>query len=502
MQKWTTPIFFATLLAGASNALAADLSAVSLLQRCTLQLTQTALPPSDPLITSVQNGADPIEVCIDQIFHAAKLVEESGNYVIPAATRPIGKQVLNTFHLLHSGWFHFRKPIASPVTLGPINSRMSSIYEPNAGANYFTRALFDDSVDASYFLTTQDYLRTMRDQGQVTDSIYLDAATDAASVDYLGSGVNVLYDRGIPIGIRKLTTAQRTFDTPIIPPATKSQDNYPRNIVTYPTSTITLFQHFGGGIMGLDYYLARTYDETAAIKADGVIEVPRKWGENIMKDIMCLDLPVVRESDAVPFVVPTADAPFRQASSCTACHVTIDRLAGLVKSLNYGERRTQSVWTTYVDTTRWNKGDAGDYSWSSNYRTNFIAGGNPYSNYYKEDHVGTLFYRDFSGSLNNTRVDSIVKLGEVASQQVQPYLCAAKRYYQYFTGVDVDISDPGPNPKPLTASDQAHFDFVLGLANSVMNVQNGTPHFRKLSEMVETILRSPQYRKQDFGAKP
>ncbi len=477
-----------------SSAAGAQLSPTAVLNRCYMQLTQNLLPPNDPLNAKVEGGQDPITVCINDVFKAAFLIPVSGGYVVPPESQALGKMVIHNFHLLHSSWLHFRGLGNPPVTVGTINTAMSSIYEPNGAANYFTRSLFDLSVNADYAMVGTEYLRSARDGGQITDSIYNVATEDAKYSNFLNSGINVMYERGTVTGINILAPEMRTF-------ATTTQDNYGRGTTAYPTTSLTLFQHFGGGFLGLDYYLARTFDETINSKGDGVIEVPRKWSENIFHDLMCLELPVVRESDAVPFVVPNADGPFRRAAGCTSCHVTIDRMAGLVKSLAYGERRTQSVWTTWIDTSKWNKGSSGDYSWSSNYRTTYTASGATHSNYRKEDHVGTIYYRDYTGSLIDVRVDSIASLGAALAQQKQPYMCAAKRYYQYFTGIDVDISDPGPDPLPRSPEDQAHFDFVETLASKAF--RDGSPaEIGKMSSIIEEILKSPQYRKSDFGVAP
>jgi hypothetical protein len=182
----------------------------------------------------------------------------------------------------------------------------------------------------------------------------------------------------------------------------------------------------------------------------------------------------------------------------------MDRMAGLIKSFQLSERRAQSVWTTYLDTTRWNKGSAGDYSWSSNYRTNFNAGGGVmYSNYLREDHVGYLYYRGYDGRLVNEKVDSPTALGAAMSKQIEPYLCAAKRYYRFFTGVDVDVSDPGATPAPLKPQDAVHYNFVVKAAKDLVNADSsGVYHPRSMSTVIEAILRSPQYRSANFGVEP
>ena len=494
MQKY----YLITLAAFSANASAQTgiLAKRSLLHRCYQQLTQTTLKPNDPLLAKIDAGQNPIDVCINDVLKSAYLADDSsGNIVIPNAKRAVGKQVMNTFHLLHSSWFNF-KNVPSGSTFGGSDRQMYSIFEPNAAALYFTATLLDPTKNADYFLTTSDYLRSLRDNGPATSTafpVYLNATQAAAFANFQGSGVNVMYQSGIPFGIRTLPSSERTFTT-------VSQDNYPRQ-VPYSQTALKLFQQYGGGFIGLDVYMARTFDEVNGTFSDGVIEVPRKWSENIFKDVMCLNLPVVRQVDAEQFVDPASNGEFRRTVGCTTCHASMDRMAGVIKSFGFSEQRTQGTWTTWVNESLWNKGDGADYSWSSNYRSTYKSGGMDMSNYLKEDHVGFLYYRGYDGRLVSQKVDSPTALGKKMSQQIEPYLCAAKRYYRFFTGVDVDFTDPGDKPLPLRPQDAVHYNFILEITKALVNADSsGQLHPKNMSSLIEAILRSPQYQLSDFGA--
>ena len=73
-----------------------------------------------------------------------------------------------------------------------------------------------------------------------------------------------------------------------------------------------------------------------------------------------------------------------------------------------------------------------------------------------------------------------------------PYVCLAKRYYQYFTGFDVNISDLGDSDAPdLSEGHRRHRLFVIGLGQRLKSHQN-------LTRLIEEILKSSQYRQSDF----
>jgi hypothetical protein len=485
---------------------AETLSKRALLHRCYQQLTQTTLKPGDPLLAKVDAGQDPIDVCINDVLKSAYFSDDTtGNFVVAQEKIALGKLVTSTFQLLHSSWFGFRDIPAGAIS-GGINNNMMAVIEPNAGALYYTMTLLDQNRPANYFMNTSEYLRSLRDQGVAASSFYLATTpTNYYTAMTNFNGLNLVHQTGTPYGIRVLPDSERSTSTlnfTINSITTTTQDNYPRGRA-YPAGTIKVFENFGGGILGLDSYMARTVDEAVSVQSDGVIELPRKWSQNIYKDLMCLDLPVIRPSDAQQFVDTTSDAPFRHQEACVACHASIDRMAGLIKSFALAERRTQLIWTTWVDKTHWGKGEAGDYSWSSNKRPTFTSLGYVLNSYIKEDHVGTLYYRGYDGRLVNEKVDSPTALGAKMSQQIEPYLCAATRYYRFFTGIDVNFTDPGASPLPLRPDDAVHYNYILNMTKDLVNAdQSGQFHPKNMSALIEAILRSPQYKLSNFGAKP
>ena len=71
------------------------------------------------------------------------------------------------------------------------------------------------------------------------------------------------------------------------------------------------------------------------------------------------------------------------------------------------------------------------------------------------------------------------------------FVCMAKRYYKFFTGIDVDVGDIGdPNHVYLTAEEVAVRDIVIDLGRDLKKHKN--PRL-----LIEDILRRPEYKKSN-----
>jgi hypothetical protein len=117
------------------------------------------------------------------------------------------------------------------------------------------------------------------------------------------------------------------------------------------------------------------------------------------------------------------------------------------------------------------------------------------ANYHRRPTKGVLYYRAHDGSLVDVSVPSLAALGEAITNKDDFYVCAAKRYYQYFTGVDVnigDIHDPSAGIF-LTARDEFHRNRVISLGLQLKQTQSAR-------SLIESILRMSSYKRQDFGA--
>lgn len=202
----------------------------------------------------------------------------------------------------------------------------------------------------------------------------------------------------------------------------------------------------------------------------------------MFSDLLCRELPVVRKSDVTEFAVPSSQVGHRKTSSCTQCHATIDRMAGVIRNFSYhfahSFRSTASGY--FVDWHPTQKPPLGGWPSIED------------PEYHLRPTDGVVYYRDWNGQLVNIPVKSVQEIGNSLVNRDDPYLCAASRYYQHFLGFKVTIEDPFNYQR--SPQEEKHFQIVRTLAKNLKQHQ-------RLDKMVVEILALPQYRQQDFGRK-
>lgn len=263
----------------------------------------------------------------------------------------------------------------------------------------------------------------------------------------------------------------------------------------------------GGGLIGTQEYLMLNFGWSYHFKADGLVAMPRRWSQNVLRDFLCRSVPVVRESDARPFVLPGSETdaaklaliqrdagPFRYASNCTACHSTMDRLAGVVRNVswrfspytndNNSPGSTINLYrhplaaTQVGANTPWR-----DYATPS--------GDTPF---HQKPPIGRLFMRSYDGRLYDMPLDNLQDLGAKLSSLDDTYVCAVKQYMKQLTNIDVslhDIGDPNNSSfnKSMTQDDWDARDFVIKLGLELKSHQ-------KLSTTVKDIMKSKYFKER------
>jgi hypothetical protein len=235
-------------------------------------------------------------------------------------------------------------------------------------------------------------------------------------------------------------------------------------------------------------------------------KMPRNWSKWIFKDILCRDLPVLdADLDTKKYTVcadpkkcgiqPTAAKKnnvlsFRQNQSCVQCHATMDQLIGVARNLRsfnggkcaYGPdvHMATSNWLPVAPTKPLNK--EWDYVASNDYR--------------QEQPNGRLVFRDIYGNLVDQEIKTFGDIGAAFAKRDDMYICAAKRYYQYFTGIDVELL-------PMTAAqvaklppDQKFYrDRVITLGK---NLRDAKKYNQSAQKLIEAIFELPEYKVRDF----
>lgn len=446
------------------------LSEPALFQRCFMQITSTRPKTNAQLTLDVKAGKiKAIDACL-QVLHSSDFTA-NGLQTIANPADPVSKNVLSTFHHLHSSWF-FSKDFPTISGAGT-NLDIKDLYDASSPALYFTRALFKPSAQVREVLTTPDYLIPVRTNMDPAAG----AATGHVKTDFVFTSPFVFAPTGDLLGVQPSPAL-------IVNAA----------VINVTLTSIDLHRNYGGGVLGSESYLLENLSAlpvNATYKTDGAIKMHRHWGKSVFRDFLCRELPVVREADVVSMVSASSPISFRTTTSCTKCHASHDRLSGVVRNMRAlyigkgdptaaGLVQRGGTFADFHPVTM-----TAESSWG------FTAD----ADYYRRPPNGVLFFRDYLGQLVNQNVTGLNDLGQKMAATDDFYLCAAKRYYAYFTGIQVDMGDiTDPSHPTLSASDLKHRDIVIALGKNLKQTQS-------LSQLISDILQLDHYKKIDFGIR-
>lgn len=462
--------FMSFFIAGASlyslQGEARILSNVEIYKRCYAQFTQQAVPYNNAALLQVKNGTKtPVAACMELLDRAK--FNTTGNY-LNTPTDPIAVSILNTMNQVHQTFF-----LSNTLTENSFSNSvegMKGIYDAGEPALYYTKALFDAATNFNYVVTANVNLRADRtgnNPAVSTEGINRTASTFNADPEFSWASIGQL------LGVK--ATGLMTITAAFIPTPVK------QHIFDAGATR-------GGGILGTPTYLLETVSEPEDLKANS-LSMPRKWAKSVISDFLCRELPVARLADTDSFVVstPTTAHEFRKSSSCTQCHASMDRLAAVNRNFKYISMRPNPPTTTV-------KGGVFPITWTTNATLN----GSEWpavvtANYAERPTLGVLYYRDYLGNLVNQPISSIADLGTKLATQDDFYICAAKKYYQYFTGVNVDIIDPSDARIRNKGADMTtHKNNVVTLGLALKTHQN-------LRTLINSILNLDIYKKSDLG---
>lgn len=232
----------------------------------------------------------------------------------------------------------------------------------------------------------------------------------------------------------------------------------------YPDKVDDLYDNLGAGILFTpNYQETLGMDTNNLLVQNGVNLVARTWAQDVLKDFLCRDIPVIRVADAIAETEPVLNqaAPFRSAVSCMRCHSTMDNLAFI--SRNYQYSLTSPVGGAGFMANRFHTPALPDVVNPPAVADQFFP---------VRPARGKFRYRDYSGNLHDLPLVSSASDPKAAFRQFarhlsgmdDPYACIAGKYFKYFTGIQPKFSDPGdPDAPVLSARDKALQEYVLAL---------------------------------------
>ena len=206
----------------------------------------------------------------------------------------------------------------------------------------------------------------------------------------------------------------------------------------------------------------------------------RRWSQAVYNNLLCRSLPVLRTGDAALYLetkTTPATPPFRTSNSCMRCHGGMDPMAGAIRNINSATSSDGGTNGLAMVVQTANGGLAPE--------SGFVDSD---PQFYQRPPNGRLVFRSYDGTFVNIPVNGIGALGTAVASTNDFYVCAAKRYFQFFTGINVNLQDVGDttNP-PLSSEDLAYRNQVIALGLQLKKDQS-------LPNLIQSIFASSLYR--------
>jgi hypothetical protein len=495
---------------------AQSLSEAALFNRCYGQLTGHPVPRNHALMAQVKAGQISATQACDSLLDKTELNANTGQLTQPADGEAL--EILNNFYAFHRSWF----PANTVEQIQNYNDETGrgtrDIYDTTEPGLAVTRAMFAQGAKYSDVLTLGTGVHALRQDDSFIRSLigwtvsfpgrsnygnYAGFDTNlfnfrAYSGGYNGDGntTNSMFVYLPKIETGELHGIRLTTESAIIPNVNMSPlgDSTAGNTVPGLNYSFNIYQTLGGGVLGSPSYVMLNFGHELGLRMNGQLKVPRRWAKTTMETFMCATLPALRESDVAQYLVGNSTAPFRNSVSCLQCHANLDPMA-------YTARNIMLNSTDYYVISTGAHIESKTAFVMSTFRPEMssVAGwpSEPVADFQRQTPSGRVYFRSFAnGNLINRPVNNIAELGSTLTQIDDYYQCAAKRYFEYFTGIVVplyDRSDPRymDNNKSLSENAIADRKYVEKLAADLRQSQS-------TKQMIKEIISSDYYKNVSF----
>jgi len=472
-----------------------QISELELFNRCFGHLTQSRLPLGHSLRARIIQGSlSGIEACMALVDSAALVGPGSPNEGQLIVDTPEARTVLKTLNDFHRSWFP-NDSLETSITVGDLGfPRTHDLTDETESALHITRALLTDGVKYSESVTSSFSVEGLRSGGAMTDAAALPAMRlqHASAINSLTlADINaLLVEKGELLGVRRITDILNTSKyNQTVNPSDAILDRT-GNRYTYQTAPIDVHRNLGGGagLISTRSYFMLNQGRSDRLQMDGGIGLHRRWSKAILHDTMCRELPVIRTTDATPYVqtaVTSATPPFRTSRNCMGCHATMDPMASVI--------RNHSLYFVPSMSANGNIVTAQVASWPI---TLPREAGQVDSdlNFYQRPPNGRFFYRSYDGTLIKRDLLGLASLGAAISESKDFYACAASRYLEFFTGIRVGLHDVGdPGQAPLNDAERYYRGEVIRIGEALRIDAK-----QSLRTLIYQILSSELYRKNSM----
>ncbi len=485
-----------TFVALYSLVSARTLTSGELYQRCFSQLTGKSALTSPDLSRVLQEGADPITLCLSY-FARVNLNHTSD---------PIGRQVLAQFHQLHRSWLKIEHMLEGEINRD-FHWGTADIYDYNEPALHFTRAALGgfhirEAITRSRSLEAiREAPDTLSPQGRRASLIFnpnfdipvhLFQITPTADLTRLTEISLPTLQIGTLVGLRDRPLGHRMPNLVLNAASSDSATASPPE----PQAQFELHKNYGGGLIGSIPYLLLKFGHPDSVALNGVDKLPRKWAESIFRDLLCREVPALYDMDVLNDLALNSSADFRKSVSCLRCHSSLDQMAMVARNL-------RPVASTQRSIGPLSKGFATVAAFSVNQAVSSSWPTRPVPSFDRQTPHGLLKYRSYDGRLVEIPVTGLQQLGEQLAQTQDYYVCLAKRYFEYFTGISVSLDPEAAVSVPERGlSSLQEKDFPAEYRNYVIDLGLQLKSTGSVAELLKRILSSAYYKHTNFGITP
>ncbi|KYG70256.1 hypothetical protein AZI85_14010 [Bdellovibrio bacteriovorus] len=501
------------LLASVSSS-AQTMSEAALFNRCYTQLTGKPVPLKHATMIQIKAGkVKALDAC-NSLLDKAEL-DASG----PLINRndKEARAVLNNFYNFHRTWF----PTNAVEQIQEYNEELArgtmDIYDSTEPGLALTRAMFARGAEYKDVLTLGWGVHAQREENAaVRSQIGWNVNFPARRLygNHAGFNENLFNFRALTGGFNgnSDTTNSMFLHLPkievgeLVGIRIKSESVMIPNVSLQPLGadrrgneqeglnhSFNLNATLGGGVLGTPIYILLNYGHGRGLEANGTTKVPRRWSQTNMNSFLCQELPALRESDIRTMVVGNSSAPFRNSASCVMCHATLDPMA-------YTTRNVVMAGSDYFVMSEGSRTHSKTALHMVTYKPDLPSVGGwpsePVANFHRQQPTGRLFFRSMTGTLIDKPVNGVAQLGEAMANTPDYYNCAAKRYFEYFTGIQVALYDRS-NPanaelnRKLSSESIADREFVEALGAELRDSQS-------VRRMIKRIMSSKYYKEANF----
>ena len=478
-------------LASFSSAEAStELSELEIYKRCFMKLTRTVVGDTSPFVADVKAGKLTGATACLRLVQRAQFPAATGVLANPADEVAI--DVIRTLHGLHRSWF--QTPIVpNNATTFPL---LADMEEP---ALYFTRAAlkknerFDSVVKSTTGLTgirarpAADKISNFKAQrffaygGTMPYKddpffrlSYVDPTTRKTT--HIAVPDSEITQSGSLVGVRNAT--------PLVVPQTimagvqQEVGGELAAAMAKQKLNVDIRKHYGSGVIGSQSFMIMNANLGGRILPFEESKINRRLTARIYQDVLCHQLPTLTAADADLEVDPKSEHPFRALRTCMQCHSSIDPLAMAYKGFFHTITSGNPQVPAQVE----------GVPMIHAFVLAPVAGAKQFN---LQAPTGRLKYREhITGKLVEQEVNGIGAIGPVLAQNKDLYTCAAKRYYQFFTGIDAPLMKLDPTLKNYEAN-KFHQDQVVELAETLERTQ-------KVEEVFKLIFNSPAFKSRNY----